>query len=109
MQRTPLFIGTIVTNGVDFSLVDGACCLISFSNPLVNTGISSGTTVTININSSGAKSMRHKNISWRGYVEDMIAATNSGPTSNDLLVVYKDDAYYIPSDVPWEAYSYGDS
>ena len=53
--------------------------------------------------------MRHKNISWRGYVEDMIATTNSGPSANDLLVIYKDDAYYIPNNVPWMSYSYGDS
>ena len=98
-----------LTNGVSFSLVAGATCLISFSNKLANTGSSSGTTVTINVNSTGAKTMRHKNISWRGYVEDMIAATNGGPISNDLLVVYKNDAYYIPNDVPWAAYSYGDS
>ena len=94
---------------MNFELVEGACCLISFSNTLANTNSSTGTTVTININSTGAKTMRHKCLDWRGYVADLISATNGGPSVNDLLVVYKDNAYYIPNDAPWNAYAYGDS
>lgn len=93
---------------MSFSLVAGACCLVSFSNKLANTGSSSGTTVTLNVNSTGAKTMRFKCISWSGLVEDLVASTNSGPSNNDLMLVYKDDAYYIPNAVTWKSYSYGD-
>lgn len=46
----------IVTNGVDFTLVAGACCLIKFSNALTSSGLNSS--VTLNVNSTGAKKFR---------------------------------------------------
>lgn len=38
---------------MNFSLVAGACCLIKFSNALTSSGLNSS--VTLNINSTGAK------------------------------------------------------
>ena len=43
-----------ITNGVDFSLVAGACCLLKFSNRIGYSG-NSTTQITLNINSTGAK------------------------------------------------------
>lgn len=44
-----------MTNGVSFSLVVGACCLVKFSNALYQFAPSSTTGMTLNIQSTGAK------------------------------------------------------
>ena len=43
-----------MTNGVSFSLVAGACCFIKFSNKVSS---SQDATISLNINSTGAKSI----------------------------------------------------
>ena len=45
-----------MTNGVSFSLVAGACCYVHFSNDPYGTLKS----VSLNINSTGAKSISHE-------------------------------------------------
>ena len=60
MQHTPLLIGILVTNGVSFSLVAGACCAIYFANAPSkiqhsSSGSDCGLKMTLNISSTGAK------------------------------------------------------
>ena len=58
-----LYMNTeILTNGVSFSLVAGACCVVAFSN---NVGYDPSS-VTLNINSTGAK----KFTGWWRYSQD---------------------------------------
>ena len=45
----------ILTNGVSFSLVDGACCIINITNNIYKNRAS--TTITMNVNSTGAKNI----------------------------------------------------
>ena len=52
-----------MANGVSFSLVAGACCCLYFSNAFKSDSF--GTT-TININSSGAKSIQHSTAAMSG-------------------------------------------
>lgn len=62
MQRTPLFIGIILTNGVSFSLVAGACCVIKYNNDPTSGGTAGSGQQnnfgTMNINSTGAKTVK---------------------------------------------------
>ena len=44
------------TNGVSFSLVAGACCIVRFSGSLVKSG-SDSVAISLNINSTGAKNV----------------------------------------------------
>ena len=48
-----------ITNGVSFELVAGACCIVKFSNSLTSSGLN--TSVTLNINSTGAKKFKAYN------------------------------------------------
>ena len=56
----------IVTNGVDFTLVDGACCCLYLAN---NSGNSRNPIqfTTLNINSTGAKSIATTSANDTGY------------------------------------------
>ena len=85
-----------LTNGVSFSLENGACCVVLFTASS-NTGTSS--TATLNINSTGAKNVRtrsidfvriayagvterHNTLLWGGWLQNM-----------QLLVVYDGSEY----------------
>ena len=59
----------ILTNGVSFSLVAGACCIVKFSNPLAKETLDSS--VTLNINSTGAKKFRSYNKTSAGYSDSL--------------------------------------
>ena len=47
-----------LTNGVSFSLVEGACCFVLFTNALANTD-HTDRYLTLNINSTGAKNLAY--------------------------------------------------
>ena len=58
----------ILTNGVSFSLVAGACCIVKFSYSLTKESLNSS--VTLNINSTGAKK-------FRSYTKTYVGGTDS--------------------------------
>ena len=99
--KTPVTRITVITrtNGVSFSLVAGACCIVSFSN-----SPSQGKQApTMNINSTGAKN-------WRKYVGDTGNWGSSSLTAtletNPTLLIYSGSEFYSPGT---EIQTYDDS
>ena len=87
-----------MTNGVSFTLVAGAVCAIKFSV----TGYSVAAALrsaTLNINSTGAKSVYSYSAGQSGGYVD------SGPISGTILVVYNGSAYQSITMVSYGDYS----
>ena len=71
-----------MTNGVSFSLVTGACCLVKFTNATASsTGVKPGGYTTVNINSSGANQVYAPARGNQGGLEFL---TKSGNTDGRL-------------------------
>ena len=83
-----LYMNTeILTNGVSFSLVDGACCVVRFSNPAMHTD-SRVINYTLNINSTGDKNM----YSIAGKIDGFyISLPKQGP----YLFLYSSSVYVV--------------
>ena len=80
------------TNGVSFALVAGACCAVAFSNELEPTWSSGSTKAsTLNINSTGAKSLARYTTSSGGENEQV------HPAKGAYLFVYTGSAYQFIS------------
>lgn len=81
-----------MTNGVSFSLVAGACCAVAFSNELEYNWTSNSTKAsTLNINSTGAKSLARYYTSQGGESEQLY------PAKGAYLFVYTGSAYQFIS------------
>ena len=78
-----------MTNGVSFSLVAGACCLLGLSYKLNSDDSTSTTKLTLNINSTGAKQLTNT-----GYESSIAQNTNLG-TSIRELVIYDGTRYVL--------------
>ena len=93
----------IVTNGVSFSLVAGACCIVYFNN-LHNVGSFSDFryTYTLNINSTGAKSIVFGNSGLKSYdgAGNMMAIKCS-------IFMYNGTKYYFFPNATYYDYSDG--
>ena len=80
-----------MTNGVSFSLVAGACCIVYFSN--IGSSSSGASISTLNINSTGAISVEAFNTGH------MIATSSQRVTATVLhkytLVIYSGSKYGI--------------
>ena len=92
-------------NGVSFSLVAGAMCIIYATYAFFDTGTESYTTsVTFNINSTGAKKFRRRiHSNYKGISEADVGG-NYGPGNYTLLLMYNGTYYYTPSYGYWNAY-----
>ena len=92
---------TPMANGVSFSLVAGATCAVYFNNTFAD-----GSTPTLNINSTGAKSLkpisRDRTIWWT----DTKYSTNHVYLS---FVVYTGSIYYATDSYIYRYYSDSDS
>ena len=86
-----------LTNGVSFSLVAGAICMVYFANAISKTYIdNNGTTRTLNIASTGAKEIHARYSSSNGHHEQAINSSWALANST-LLCVYSGSYYYTPS------------
>ena len=94
-----VLIVTIVTNGVSFSLVAGACVAVYFSNGL------SGTP-TLNVNSTGAKNLRPISKD-RTYWEDNTLYSTTHVWAS--LIFYTGSMYYACDSYRYRYYSDSDS
>ena len=90
---------TIQTNGVSFELVAGACVAVYFTNGATN---NSSKSWTLNVNSTGAKSITTYRNFAAGYASNY-AENNDFTYSITGLFVYMNGAYYTTM-----AYTYGD-
>ena len=91
-----VIIVTTKTNGVSFSLVAGACCLVKFTSTAIGTFSSSIAGGTLNINSTGAKSMKA--------ITNTYASTrniNLYPTDRCIMVAYNNSVYSCISAVQY--------
>ena len=87
----------MLTNGVSFELVAGACCLVTFNNHIVGHITSSP---TLNINSTGAKTLRsagtHEyssyNTTWWGFAA-AAAYAHYPAMAFHVLAAYDGSAY----------------
>ena len=90
------------TNGVSFSLVAGACCIVVFSNTLWKD--SSASSVTININSTGAKQ-------FTSYSKKSLGSDGTQWNASYLaynyppLFVYNGSKYMVQITMPYGDYS----
>ena len=78
-----------MTNGVSFSLVAGALCCLYFSNAFSS---SSFGTTTININSSGAKSIQHSTGAMSG---QSYPAAFPLYATREYLAIYTNSKYML--------------
>lgn len=94
-------ITQILTNGVSFELVVGACCVVVFSNSL-SSG-SSASSCTININSTGAKK-------FKSYSKSSLANSSTLWGTSYLtygyppLFVYNGSTYMVQITMPYGDY-----
>ena len=112
-----------MTNGVEFSLVVGGCCLIKFNNTFQ--GITTSQKSTININSTGAKyvyvckpvwyDVHNQTPGWNSYQTDWEKPSNESyyrglVLSNPALVVFDGTRYAaeIGTGAIGVYYDYGD-
>ena len=96
---------TILTNGVSFSLVAGACCFVKMSNVVTNTGIQ----WTLNINSTGAKNVIAYELSgaWNNLsiVQASSASTTQSPSLPLLMwLIYNGSTYLSTSNTVYTTY-----
>lgn len=80
-------IVTIKTNGVDFALVAGAICGVYFSNGVTNT---SG---TLNINSTGAKTLEIYNIKGGSDNQTESGKNNQRVSHKNTILLYNGSSY----------------
>ena len=95
-----------MTNGVSFSLVDGAIIFVKFTNA-INRNIEQGTTVTLNVNSLGPKTLGP----WSGGIDWGDGRLGPGYVTNSnqhYPIIYVGSDYRIVSGEPYYV-SYGDS
>lgn len=93
----------MVTNGVSFALTPGACILVEFSNVIAHYAYESyvPSTVTLNINSTGAKYLQQQYISsnGKGGTTTTNRVTNTGwilnNTPKPMLLVYTGSYYSV--------------
>lgn len=88
------------TNGVSFSLVAGAICGVYFSNSVEQK------TVTLNINSTGAKNFYGGRSTWGSNVISGNSNSNYTTlydTARYSIVVYTGSSYYGTSSI-WASY-----
>ena len=90
----------MITNGVSFSLVVGACCAIKFSSDPYD----SNKSYTMNINSTGAKSISLNNYSFNTYYS---GGRYMNPASNYANIYIYTGSNYIHN-APRTYNDYGD-
>lgn len=90
-----------MTNGVSFTLVAGAICAVYFNNTFANSS-----TPTLNINSTGAKSLRPISRDRTKWLTDINYSTNHVYLS---FVVYTGSMYYATDSFTYRYYSDSDS
>ena len=74
---------------MSFSLVAGACCLVNFSNSI-------SSTPTLNINSTGAKSLRvYNRTNWYIKYEHGDKDYYSAASGSGIFVVYDGTSYHV--------------
>lgn len=90
-----LRIVIMLTNGVSFSLVAGACCFVKMSNIVTKTGIQ----WTLNINSTGAKNVIAYKLSgtWNNLsiIQASSASTTQSPSLPLLMWLIYDGSTYL--------------
>ena len=83
----------MITNGVSFSLVAGACCAVRFSGSLVKAGADS-ISITLNINSTGAKSV--DTVAFNKHMAETTGNYNyNNAIATSPVVVYTGSSYII--------------
>ena len=93
----------MLTNGVDFSLVAGACCWVVFSNKISGTGKYND--LTLNINSTGAKGI----VNYRLHQTDSYGARNTVTMHQGLELPYLLPVVYTGTTYAWVSmYTYSD-
>ena len=100
-----------MTNGVDFALVDGACCLVKFSNSGSHKSVGS---FTLNINSTGAKNILAYHSSMTSGQFQNTYSTNgqyngwSGPLPLRVMFCYDGSSYVTGSTRTYADYNDSD-
>ena len=80
-----------ITNGVSFSLVAGACCLVVLSNAW-NTAYSNFNSSTMNINSTGAKNLQYVSSKSRYYT---YPDNSEFVNCRNLFCIYTGSKYHV--------------
>ena len=88
----------IMTNGVDFALVAGACCIVKFSVSGYNLAQALKGS-SLNINSSGAKTVRHYSAGQSG------GSVDAGPLAGSILFTYDGSTYQTVTFIAYGDYS----
>ena len=93
----------MISNGVSFSLVAGACCAVYFSN-----GLSNRKSVTVNINSTGAIPLRYNN--WYLMTYALTGGSNQEiyntyPNTNTVLLIHTGSEYHLQMPLKYGDYS----
>ena len=110
MQHCPTTITLTVTNGVSFSLVAGACCVVHINN---TTYTKAHTNITLNINSTGAKGVQLQTEAYGSQYQtpsggSIITLTQYYAVSKCQLFIYNGSVYIAPRST-FAAYpDYGD-
>lgn len=91
-----------LTNGVSFSLVAGACCLVNYTNAVRNQSIYDTLSAwTLNINSTGAKYVTYKDRAAKVITSESAGSNGSSTasilTSHAALHVYASNNYIVDS------------